>query len=223
MIGNVSPGSAGVLSIIICLLTKMEWASATADSYKLEECAPGCALNWLGDGVCEEPCFVLSCSFDDGDCDHAVVPAASVDESHDHCAPGCRSAWLGDGECDPACNNADCRFDIGDCDTEDPLLHFSGELFSVGSDECAPGCPIVWLGDGDCDAACNQAECRFDMGDCDEEARRYDSDDGTNGSPYKDCAPGCLVAWLGNGKCDAPCDNMACNYDVGDCNLTLRK
>jgi hypothetical protein len=32
-----------------------------------------------------------------------------------------------------------------------------------------------------------------------------------------DCAPGCPDAWLGDGTCDAPCDNADCNYDWGDC------
>ena len=31
------------------------------------------------------------------------------------------------------------------------------------------------------------------------------------------CAPGCIAAYLGNGVCDAPCNNTPCALDSGDC------
>ena len=36
------------------------------------------------------------------------------------------------------------------------------------ADECAPGCPTSWIGDGYCDdPMCMNTNCAFDGGDCD--------------------------------------------------------
>lgn len=32
--------------------------------------------------------------------------------------------------------------------------------------DCAPNCPSTWINDGECDAACNNAPCRYDGNDC---------------------------------------------------------
>ncbi|KAK3253810.1 hypothetical protein CYMTET_36959 [Cymbomonas tetramitiformis] len=32
-----------------------------------------------------------------------------------------------------------------------------------------------------------------------------------------ECSSGCRSQWLGDGECDANCDNNACGYDNGDC------
>ena len=32
--------------------------------------------------------------------------------------------------------------------------------------QCSHGCPASWLGDGECDAACNTARCDWDETDC---------------------------------------------------------
>ena len=74
-------------------------------------------------------------------------------------------------------------------------------------------CPDYWLGDGYCDAVCNNAECGYD-----------------GGQDTGDCAvtdllandpcilAGCpSTALMGNGVCDADCDIPACYNDGGDC------
>ena len=33
------------------------------------------------------------------------------------------------------------------------------------------------------------------------------------------CAAGCQTSWIGDGTCDSACDNAACDYDEGDCDL----
>ena len=81
--------------------------------------------------------------------------------------------------------NGSCRFDTSAC-TEDTGC----------------GCPASFIGDGFCDEECNNAECSFDAGDCDEP---------------EDCAPGCLSTMLGDGACDDACDVAACTNDYGDC------
>ena len=84
--------------------------------------------------------------------------------------------------------NGSCRFDTGGC-TED-----SG---------C--GCPASFIGDGLCDSDCNNAECNFDGGDCEDPP---------------DCAVGCLATMLADGVCDAACNVADCSYDYGDCSAT---
>ncbi|CAK0821138.1 unnamed protein product [Prorocentrum cordatum] len=43
------------------------------------------------------------------------------------------------------------------------------EACSEEATTCADGCYDGWLGDGMCDSACNNWECNYDRGDCDEE------------------------------------------------------
>ena len=69
------------------------------------------------------------------------------------------------------------------------------------SDWCSYGCDPAWIGDGNCDASCNNSECGHDSGDC------------------GDCAPWCFNDWVGNGSCDYDCNNEECNFDDGDCEI----
>jgi hypothetical protein len=66
---------------------------------------------------------------------------------------------------------------------------------------CAYGCPVVWVGDSECDYYCDVAACSYDAGDC--------------GIPS--CAQGCPDSWIGDGYCDPECNFTACSYDGGDC------
>lgn len=66
-------------------------------------------------------------------------------------------------------------------------------------------CPISWIGDGWCDAVCNNFACNYDGGDC------------SAGNQIQYCSWGCPPDWLDDGWCDSACDNLACNFDEGDC------
>ena len=55
-------------------------------------------------------------------------------------------------------------------------------------------------GDDECDAACNNAACNWDYGDCCAETTCNAQEKG------------------GDGNCDTACNNPKCNYDMGDCN-----
>ncbi|KAL0225430.1 hypothetical protein RCL1_003342 [Eukaryota sp. TZLM3-RCL] len=99
------------------------------------------------------------------------------------CSPGCSSSWIGDGTCDSPCNNEDCGFDGGDCEgttsretpsssTTNPWSWdfttpstTSSASFTT-SRYCSSGCFISWVGDGYCDALCNNKACAFDGGEC---------------------------------------------------------
>jgi hypothetical protein len=56
--------------------------------------------------------------------------------------------------------------------------------------QCAPGCRANWLGDGDCDSACNNAACNYDDGDCEEDE-------------CAGCDSFCGFECAGKGCCDA--------------------
>eukprot|EP00729_Bicosta_minor_P001962 gene1962-31262_t len=48
--------------------------------------------------------------------------------------------------------------------------------------------------------------------------RSYDDDDDFDDDDDDlQCSSGCPSVWQGDGYCDAPCDNLACGYDNGDC------
>lgn len=43
---------------------------------------------------------------------------------------------------------------------------------------------------------------------------------GSGSTALQECAAGCPDSWINNGQCDSACNNAACNYDGGDCDLT---
>ncbi len=127
-------------------------------------CNPGCQEGWPGDNYCDVDCNVAACNFDNGDCDGGATNA-------DLCAPGCLDGWSPDGYCDEGCNNAACNYDGGDC-TEEVTVSESSSDVTVSVDDsdvaCSEsGCTVAFLGDGECDSACNNAVCSYDGGDCD--------------------------------------------------------
>eukprot|EP00736_Rhodelphis_marinus_P013404 Rmarinus@m.19640 len=77
---------------------------------------------------------------------------------------------------------------------------------TVAPSNCAPGCPLSWVGDDICDDSCYQsAACDYDDGDCDDVVS----------SSY--CSPACPYSFLGDSSCDPGCYVADCYYDYGDC------
>ncbi|CAG9330615.1 unnamed protein product [Blepharisma stoltei] len=164
---------------------------------------------------------------------------------------GCDPGLLGNGICDITCNYAECGWDLGDCGYcnnscyQDMLGNacysscntdscYSGESYCQ---ECSINCTSSLLGNGICDKVCNNADCNFDFGDC-ENSTCADGcywwmiNDGVC-SPFCyveecdydgtdcDCAPGCSAEMLNNFQCDPECDDISCAYDnyfCGECN-----
>jgi len=155
------------------------------------ECAQGCLLTMVGDGICESRCNVSACSFDKSDCI----------KNYTDCSPGCEISDLGNGVCDIPCATFQCLYDFGDC--------VGGNFSTQGNtgEECAQGCPISWLGDGTCDPTCNVESCQFDKGDC----------QSTTTTGNTQCAPGCPSVYIHDGVCDGACDVVQCSFDGGDC------
>ena len=64
-----------------------------------------------------------------------------------------------------------------------------------GSRLCAPGCIAAYLGNGVCDAPCNNDDCDYDFGDC----------HGGTETNVTSCAPGCPISWISDHYCDETC------------------
>ena len=77
----------------------------------------------------------------------------------------------------------------------------------------ATGCPLDWIGNGQCNDECNNDACSFDGGDC-------DIPEGEN-IPEDYCATGCPWNLIGNGQCNNECNNDACQLDWGDCDPVI--
>ncbi|EQC39313.1 hypothetical protein SDRG_03518 [Saprolegnia diclina VS20] len=96
------------------------------------------------------------------------------------CNHMCANWMLGNGVCNHACNTASCAFDHGDCTCTNAETRVVAndwkescrlpERRTTSANVCAPGCDWNLLGDGQCHAHCNFAECAFDAGDCDKTA-----------------------------------------------------
>lgn len=84
-------------------------------------------------------------------------------------------------------------------------------------EECAPGCPKVWIGDGICDYSCEVEQCQHDLDDCNQPPFDASATDPEYYQPPAECAPGCPEMWMGDGICDPTCLNEECGQDMGDC------
>jgi hypothetical protein len=216
--------------------------------------------SWLGDGYCDQSCYNVDCRWDDGDCEN--VPTDSGVELDPCLNSGCPFLdWKEDGICDHDCFTVECEWDGGDCANE---LSSQG-LCTAHSDcsgsspfcyegMCAPctechycqdgvdgscglscstaeyptmiaaanranactaavlnqctqiGCAPALLGDGTCDAVCNNEVCN------------YDTQPGSSASDCSACLQtGCPEDWVNDNYCDNVCNNAACEWDGGDC------
>ena len=63
--------------------------------------------------------------------------------------------------------------------------------------------PLDWQ-NGICDNQCNNVNCYYDGGDCNQMCDAY----------YPNCT---MSDMFGNGLCDPECNNTLCSYDVGEC------
>ena len=100
--------------------------------------------------------------------------------------------------------------------------------------KCNQGCADSWIGDGQCDLACNVSRCLWDLNDCENTTadvsgggsgrgsrwgRADNSHSARTGSFY--CASGCSFTWVGDKVCDNKCENVECGWDGGDCGMGL--
>jgi len=93
---------------------------------------------------------------------------------------------------------------------------------------CAVGCPDTWINDGYCDAACCNAACSWDGGDCanttqaESAVRSWDERRPKSSAlASKYCTTGCPNSWVGDKVCDRSCKVPECAFDGGDCGVEL--
>jgi len=116
--------------------------------------------------ICYDMCEVFSeCEggeYDDGDMNDCADECASTLANSK--GDSCYDEGLTYNECMyPAILDNDCDWDEAETDCEGEAEDFYD---CEGGDECAPGCPSDWVGDGYCDDACNVEACEYDSGDC---------------------------------------------------------
>lgn len=158
----------------------------------------------------------------------------------------CTPSMQGDGWCHTDCNTEACGQDGGDCTwceggyTGPSFVCYSLFNSRVGGNvpgpNCIGGCPWVAVGNGQCEQRCflqkvlrakqiaaaacyplvltkpctvvsdTPSQCFLDFGDC------------TMHAPSElRCDGNCPVARHGDGMCDEECNNVACEFDAGDC------
>lgn len=162
-----------------------------------------CERRLLVNGACTPECDVPECLFDGGEC-------------LDMCNAKCSRSWLGDGDCDRDCDARECGFDKGDCDS-----HTNAAWRALrGTDDerqtCSSSCRLWMIGNGVCDTQCNNIECGFDGGDCDNVSAVLEVDYSAKPEVYQFCAK----EWIGDGHCDPNCYNKPSKWDGGDCEGT---
>ncbi|MBN2343532.1 MAG: hypothetical protein JXX29_05035 [Deltaproteobacteria bacterium] len=73
-----------------------------SDTDPVTACPSTCPTSWIGDGECDDLCWLAACQWDGGDCGL-------------ECATGCPESYINDGYCDDACLNVNCSYDGDDC------------------------------------------------------------------------------------------------------------
>ena len=90
--------------------------------------------------------------------------------------------------------------------------------------KCNDGCSDSWIGDGQCDLACNVSQCLWDLNDCENTTASTINTGSSSSAHYSRsrtfyCASGCSFTWVGDKVCDNKCDNKGRGYDGGDCGM----
>uniref|UniRef100_A0A061RE86 Notch domain-containing protein n=1 Tax=Tetraselmis sp. GSL018 TaxID=582737 RepID=A0A061RE86_9CHLO len=126
------------------------------------ECAKGCPLYFINDGVCDPACYRSECRMDGSDCQRNGKPLSNTDLE---CAPGCIYQQIKNGLCEEACRVPECGYDFQDCRDKLPEV-LTSDVNVEGL--CDPNkCPPFHVGDGICHSPCNTPACKHDGGDCD--------------------------------------------------------
>lgn len=88
--------------------------------------------------------------------------------------------------------------------------------------ECSEYCAYTSLGNGFCDARCNNPACAYDFGDCEniqpitqpisrqEEVLKL-------AQVEEECNEQCPREWIADGVCHEECNRPECGFDGGDC------
>ncbi|MED5463253.1 MAG: LNR domain-containing protein [Myxococcota bacterium] len=151
--------------------TPPEWTCDPATFTRGDGCHCGCGAMDLD---CADP-SINSCHFNG--CPEGMLPSAT---NNAECVPP--PGWACASQNYASNDGCDCGCGVADPDCNSPLLSAcnyswcpegylpdeNDNRVCVGAApaECAPGCAASWVGDNQCDAACNTEACQYDLGDC---------------------------------------------------------
>jgi hypothetical protein len=151
--------------------TPAEWTCDPATFTRGDGCHCGCGA---ADLDCADA-TINSCHFNG--CPEGMLPSAT---NNAECVPP--AGWACDAQNYASDDGCDCGCGEGDPDCASPLLSACNYSWcpegylpdendnrvcvGAGPTECAPGCAPSWVGDNQCDAACNTEACQYDLGDC---------------------------------------------------------
>ena len=165
----------------------------------------------IGDGFCDDANNVEGCLFDNGDC--CNNPNPDWDKYCLECTECiietkvCWDSWINDRYCNDHNNKFECRFDGDDC-CNNP--NANKNKYCDNCEQCViedylsnSNCVDLWVQDTYCDDQNNNVACKFDGGDCCNNAN-------ANKTRYcgtcKECAildeTPCVYNWIGDGFCD---------------------
>ena len=90
--------------------------------------------------------------------------------------------------------------------------------------KCSEGCSDAWIGDKQCDLACNNSRCLWDLNDCENTTSSSTNTGSHSSNSHRRtqtfyCSSGCALNWVGDKVCDSKCENVECAWDGGDCGM----
>lgn len=112
---------------IICTVTVPEileemWVALDYCELCNTECAAGCGMCMIGDGECQDACFVFDCDYDQPDCDL--------------CNDDCFPHEAVDDFCNEECNVENCNWDDKKCEEPDPCQDWEVTAIIDFTDDC---------------------------------------------------------------------------------------
>lgn len=187
------------------------------------ECATDCQLRDLGDGNCQQSCMNEACQYDNGDCEETTddedveeettTTSTNSSSEDDSSAPaaakmphGCITGETYLNQVCTECGDLDSELKAAGLSCDDLKSYLGCEVpLSAYQLPLPTGFTTVNTKVGHlCGSTCSWCDPVYFLNT-------------TSNTKVINCATSCS-RWLhGNGICDAPCDNAACDWDNNDC------
>lgn len=175
--------------------------------------------------MCDDIFNTEICNFDEGDCCGPYVDLHFCDLCE--CKEACGYPNnVGDGYCDDENNLESCNYDGGDCCGPYVVFDFCNDCQCLDPDIIdTAGIPIncieSFIGDGFCDDVNNNPVCSYDNGDCCNANNASLAYCQTCTCLLDTCNDANQTMLLADGTCNVETNSPQCNYDGGDCPITI--